>query len=348
MISFKHQKIQVEYLDNVREISPFILLVSNANQQGYDFSLTPQAESDDGLLHLFWMEKSNVFNKIKFFLYGLLKKKLMGKRFDFISLSTLKIRLLDQDDFCVQIDGENLPIFSFSRLVFMGGLKAYRLLVLPMRRLLSIIVLSLMVMSSVPQETHLEDDKSVYFVDSPLSFSFTNGPAAAEEIKGVKTLTFNVNGGNDENISSMVLEIQLSDGSWSEVRNLTESPWLVYFDSTQYANGSYQLRVRGWDHNVSNHTDWTISNQFSIVNQEPVITQFTLEGIAYGDGSTSSNRAWLSTPLEGNLNFSWSVLDDDLSHASLGNTPGLITFIFSSLTPISIPRFLVKFEFAMT
>ena len=33
-------------------------------------------------------------------------------------------------------------------------------------------------------------------------------------------------------ISSMVLEIQLSDGSWSEVRNLTESPWLVYFDST--------------------------------------------------------------------------------------------------------------------
>ena len=112
LISFKHQKIQVEYLDNVREISPFILLVSNANQQGYDFSLTPQAESDDGLLDLFWMEKSNVFNKIKFFLYALLKKKLMGKRFDLISLSTLKIRLLDQDDFCVQIDGENLPIFS--------------------------------------------------------------------------------------------------------------------------------------------------------------------------------------------------------------------------------------------
>jgi len=112
LVSFKHQKIQVEYLDNVREISPFILLVSNANQQGYDFSLTPQAQSDDGLLDLFWMEKSNVFNKIKFFLYALLKKKLMGKGFDLISLSALKIRLLDQDDFCIQIDGENLPIFS--------------------------------------------------------------------------------------------------------------------------------------------------------------------------------------------------------------------------------------------
>ncbi len=112
LVSFKHQNIQVEYLDNVRDISPFILLVSNTNQQGYDFSLTPQAQSDDGLLDLFWMEKSNFFNKIKFFLYALLKKKLMGKRFDLVSLSALKIRLLDQDDFCVQIDGENLPIFS--------------------------------------------------------------------------------------------------------------------------------------------------------------------------------------------------------------------------------------------
>ena len=58
------------------------------------------------------MEKSNVLNKIKFFLYALLKKKLTGKRFDLVSLSALKIRLLDQDDFCVQIDGENLLIFS--------------------------------------------------------------------------------------------------------------------------------------------------------------------------------------------------------------------------------------------
>ena len=112
LVSFKHQKIQVEYLDNVREISPFTLLVSNANQQGYDFSLTPQAQSDDGLLDLFWMEKSNVLNKIKFFLYALLKKKLTGKRFDLVSLSALKITLLDHDNFCVQIDGEYLPIFS--------------------------------------------------------------------------------------------------------------------------------------------------------------------------------------------------------------------------------------------
>ena len=112
MARFKHQKIQIESQKEIRQISPFVLLVSNTNQQGYDFSLTPQALSDDGLLDLFWMEKSNLFNKIKFFLYALLGRKLTAKRFNLLRLSALKITLLDQDDFCVQIDGEYLPIAS--------------------------------------------------------------------------------------------------------------------------------------------------------------------------------------------------------------------------------------------
>lgn len=112
LLSFRHQKIQIEYLEKVRKISPFVLLVSNANQQGYDFSLTPQALTDDGQMDLFWMEKSNVFNKTKFFFYVLLRKKLTAKRFNLVRLSALKITLLDQDDFYVQIDGEYLPIAS--------------------------------------------------------------------------------------------------------------------------------------------------------------------------------------------------------------------------------------------
>ena len=112
LVSFKYQKFQIEYLDKVREVSPFVLLVSNVNQQGYDFSITPQALSDDGLFDLFWMEKSNFLNPIKLFLHALLKKKLNAKRFNSVCISTLKIKLLDQDNFCVQIDGEYLPIAS--------------------------------------------------------------------------------------------------------------------------------------------------------------------------------------------------------------------------------------------
>lgn len=112
IVSFRHQRIQIEYPKQSRKISPFVLVVSNTNQQGYDFSLTPKALTDDGMLDLFWMEKSNVFNKIKFFLYALFRKKLTGKAFNLIRLSTLRITLLDQDEFCLQVDGENLPVVS--------------------------------------------------------------------------------------------------------------------------------------------------------------------------------------------------------------------------------------------
>ena len=112
VLSFRHQKIQIEYQKEIRQISPFVLLVSNTNQQGYDFSLTTQALTDDGQMDLFWMEKSNVFNKTKFFLYALLRKKLTTNAFNLIRLSTLRITLLDQDEFCVQVDGESLPVGS--------------------------------------------------------------------------------------------------------------------------------------------------------------------------------------------------------------------------------------------
>lgn len=112
VLSFRHQKIQIEYNKEMRQISPFVLLVSNTNQQGYNFSLTPQALSDDGYMDLFWMEKSNVLNKTKFFIYVLLRKKLTANTFNLIRLSTLRITLLDQDEFYVQVDGESLPLAS--------------------------------------------------------------------------------------------------------------------------------------------------------------------------------------------------------------------------------------------
>ena len=51
--------------------------------------------------------KSQMYSIKLSFSHALLGRKLMGKRFNLIRLSALKIRLLDQDDFCVQIDGEN-------------------------------------------------------------------------------------------------------------------------------------------------------------------------------------------------------------------------------------------------
>ncbi len=112
IICFKYQKIQIEYQKEIKQISPFVFLLSNTNQQGYDFSLTPEAMSDDGQIDLFWMEKLNLIKKIKFMINTLIGKRLKSKDYNLVKLSTLKISLLDPGNFCVQIDGEYLPVKS--------------------------------------------------------------------------------------------------------------------------------------------------------------------------------------------------------------------------------------------
>lgn len=112
IISFKYQKILIEYQKEIKQISPFVFLVSNTNQQGYNFSLTPKALSDDGQLDLFWMEKSSLIKKIKFMINTLLGMRLKSNDYNFVKLSMLKISLLDPGNFCIQIDGEYLPLTS--------------------------------------------------------------------------------------------------------------------------------------------------------------------------------------------------------------------------------------------
>ena len=110
IISFKYQKILIQYQKEIKQISPFVFLVSNTNQQGYDFSLNPHALSDDGQLDLFWMEKSSLIKRIKFMINALIGKRLNSRECNLIKLSSLKVSLLDPGNFCVQIDGEYLPV----------------------------------------------------------------------------------------------------------------------------------------------------------------------------------------------------------------------------------------------
>ncbi|MEC7619214.1 MAG: YegS/Rv2252/BmrU family lipid kinase [Bacteroidota bacterium] len=112
IISFKYQKILIEYQKEIKQISPFVFLVSNTNQQGYNFSLTPKALSDDGQLDLFWIEKSSLIKKIKFMINTLLGMRLKSNDYNFVKLSMLKISLLDPGNFCIQIDGEYLSLTS--------------------------------------------------------------------------------------------------------------------------------------------------------------------------------------------------------------------------------------------
>ena len=110
-------------------------------------------------------------------------------------------------------------------------------------------------------------------------------------------------------------------GLWTNIANLTSSPWVTYLDTTAFSNGTYELRATAYDSTVSENVVET-SQSFTIDNQIPVITEFSINNIEYGSGTSASDRAWFSTASDGILEFSWNAVDDDLLRATLTNVPG--------------------------
>ena len=169
-------------------------------------------------------------------------------------------------------------------------------------------------------EIFLTESKQVKAADSNLELVFSNGPTQGQDLKGLFTLSISPTGTGT--LSSIEIEISSDGTSWSQVTNLTTTPWLKYVDTTSYANGTWTFRVRAWDSSVSNHTEWYTSEEFNIVNQIPLITSFALTNTGYGSGQSAIDRAWYALEADGTLDFTWAASDDDLTHASLTNVPG--------------------------
>ena len=89
--------------------SPLILIVSNTNQQGYNFTVTPKAKADDGMLDMFIVENISYFkNIINIF------KIILGLNFSpgesiYKKIENLNI-ILQKPIKNIQIDGENLSV----------------------------------------------------------------------------------------------------------------------------------------------------------------------------------------------------------------------------------------------
>jgi len=184
----------------------------------------------------------------------------------------------------------------------------------------AILVVLLLGLSSSPMmDNHLDELERITFSSSNLALTFTNGPTANQDITGLHSLTFGMTG--DANVSSMLIEISTDGSTWTSVKNITSAPWLTYFDSTAYTNGSYTLRATAWDDDV-NETVVASSGTFNIVNQIPVITIFTALNAVVGSGSSASDRAWFGIDTDGTLAYRWGASDDDISYASISNVPG--------------------------
>ena len=180
-----------------------------------------------------------------------------------------------------------------------------------------------MVIASIPNN----DDNAVLLVEetniagsnSDVGISFSNGPTNGQSLTGVYTLSFSFSGTGT--VSSLDVEISDDSTLWTNIATLTSSPWVTYLDTTAFANGTYELRATAYDSTVSENVVET-SQSFTIDNQIPVITEFSINNIEYGSGSSASDRAWFSTASDGILEFSWNAVDDDLLRATLTNVPG--------------------------
>jgi hypothetical protein len=163
----------------------------------------------------------------------------------------------------------------------------------------------------------LEENDSL-FSNSDVTITYSNGPTSGQSVTGLYTVSFSL--GGTSTVSSLLVEI--SDGtSWTTVTNLTSSPWLTYLDSTSYVNGTYSLRATAYD-STNGEDVVQVSDSFTIDNQVPEITIFTVLNPVIGSGDSANDRAWFNIDSTGTLEFRWGVNDDDLLRASLVNVPG--------------------------
>ena len=181
----------------------------------------------------------------------------------------------------------------------------------------------LMVIASIPntdnEVNHLNDELNKFESNSDVVITYSNGPIAGQSLTGVYTLSFSFSGTGT--VTSLDVEISDDSTTWSNVATLTSSPWVTYLDTTTFSNGAYELRATAYDSTVSENVV-EISPSFTIDNQVPVITDFSVSNIEYGTGTSASDRAWFSTAADGVLEFSWNAIDDDLLRATLTNVPG--------------------------
>ncbi|MDO7703361.1 MAG: hypothetical protein MUQ01_04155, partial [Flavobacteriaceae bacterium] len=84
---------------------PFSLMVSNTNQFGYNFSLTPESSISDGKLELIIFKSKSVLALFKLLFASRFGVKLSQDLLEIIPVSKVRIAL-ESSDFLFQFDGE--------------------------------------------------------------------------------------------------------------------------------------------------------------------------------------------------------------------------------------------------
>ena len=102
----KNKKLSVRINEMNSLVDPFIILISNSNEMGYNLSLTPKASLQDGLLDVLIIPKINRLKMIWLGLLILFKRVYWLKEATSFQTKELRLSRNDSLNFESQIDGE--------------------------------------------------------------------------------------------------------------------------------------------------------------------------------------------------------------------------------------------------
>ena len=105
---FKFSKFEISFKNKKVIVKPFMMLVSNLNQQGYNFSVTPNALSNDGYLNFALFQKTSLIKTVKFLFFLILRIK--NNSIVRHLIKKIKIKNLSFTQYYLQVDGEKILI----------------------------------------------------------------------------------------------------------------------------------------------------------------------------------------------------------------------------------------------
>ena len=148
------------------------------------------------------------------------------------------------------------------------------------------------------------------------SLDFVNPPSSGEVIGGTQTIAV----ANISGLDHVLLEVE-EGSTWTEVYNMTGTPWSISWDTSTVSDGEHRLRITGHPSDGSSSIQ-VISSSFFVDNTAPTSLTFTVDNAGSGDGSSIANRAWFNIEESGSMVFRWNASDTNLEKAIISGVPG--------------------------
>jgi len=124
IFKFKPIKLKITLENKSIENTYFLCNVANANQIGYDFTFSPEAQLNDGLLNVLMVEKFNFFGWLAYGYYFMQKRIKNFSKATNINTKFIEIEVIS-DVKCYQLDGDKIALNNkkFSISIIENGLK---------------------------------------------------------------------------------------------------------------------------------------------------------------------------------------------------------------------------------